>query len=385
MNILYITGIDVNIKRYSGIFNKVLGQAEALSDNHNCVYIGFDDGKTFIISKGIKKEKIAVSSNWLTYRIKKYAVIPNWIQEHNIDAVYIRYDGLEPIILNALKKIKRQGVRIILELPTYPLTGEIKTRLKGYLHEKKYFKLFLSIVYVPVPIFSSIFAHLYIDRIVTYMQHDEIWGVPVTEIDNGIAVKQIPVNKKTTNNKSNIIFACIANISEWHGLDRMIEGLALYQNQEELQPIFWVIGEGSELDYLKSLVIERKITDKVKFMGSKAGQELDEIMNRVDIGVGSLGLHRIGLYAGSTLKTKEYCARGIPFIYAYDEKQLTENDDYALRIPADNLPVDINQIMDFAKRVMEDQTISERMRNDALERYDWSVQMRPVIEYLQEK
>lgn len=134
MNILYITGIDVNIKRYSGIFNKVLGQAEALSDNHNCVYIGFDDGKTFIISKGIKKEKIAVSSNWLTYRIKKYAVIPNWIQEHNIDAVYIRYDGLEPIILNALKKIKRQGVRIILELPTYPLTGEIKTRLKGYLH-----------------------------------------------------------------------------------------------------------------------------------------------------------------------------------------------------------------------------------------------------------
>jgi hypothetical protein len=107
------------------------------------------------------------------------------------------------------------------------------------------------------------------------------------------------------------------------------------------------------------------------------------LMNHVDIGVGTLGLHRIGLKRGSTLKTKEYCARGIPFIYGYEEKQLTENDDYDMRIPSDDSPVDFVKCIEFAERSMRNKEVSQRMRIDARSKFDWSVQMKPILQYLE--
>ena len=73
------------------------------------------------------------------------------------------------------------------------------------------------------------------------------------------------------------------------------------------------------------------LENNVFFWGAKSGDELKDFVNRADIGIASLGMHRLGLNVASTLKVKEYCAYGLPFIYAYTEKAIEENCEFALK------------------------------------------------------
>lgn len=381
MNILYITGIDVNIKSQMGILKKVLGQANAIQNKGHNIYICYHDNNDLIIKDDCGEKRILNCSNKLQLRINKYRILPDWCIDNNINAIYIRFDGIEPIILSALQKMKRNGITIILELPTFPFNGEVNARIKRHFKQKRIIKGLLAIFYKIVSNLSYIFAQNYIDRIVTYMKAEKIWGIPVMEIDNGITVSDIKFQKKE--NSNNIIFGCVANVSHWHGLDRLIEGLSIYNNKSNIMPKLWIIGEGSQLTSLKQLVDTKHLNEYVTFWGNKEGKELDELMTKFDIGIGSLGLHRIGLNAGSTLKIKEYCARGIPFIYSYIEKQISDDTPYALRLAAGEQPIDIKTCMEFASRVGEMSEIQKIMRNDAYEKFDWSVQMEPVINYIE--
>ena len=56
-------------------------------------------------------------------------------------------------------------------------------------------------------------------------------------------------------------------------------------------------------------------------------------------------MHRIGLFEGSTLKTREYCAKGIPFIYGYRERGIKESFPYAFRVSANEEPIDLKKII----------------------------------------
>ena len=50
-------------------------------------------------------------------------------------------------------------------------------------------------------------------------------------------------------------------------------------------------------------------------------------MIAVILQVGSLGLHRIGLTEASTLKVREYWARGIPFLLSYEDTDHLETPE----------------------------------------------------------
>ena len=49
---------------------------------------------------------------------------------------------------------------------------------------------------------------------------------------------------------------------------------------------------------------------------SQTGEELNELFNRADFAIGSLGRHRSGIYNIKTLKNREYAARGLAFMYS---------------------------------------------------------------------
>lgn len=180
------------------------------------------------------------------------------------------------------------------------------------------------------------------------MPHDKVWGCDTVCIDNGINIEDFKLNvkKKYSNNK--IVLLGVANVAKWHGFDRVIEGLGeYYKDKQELEVEFRIVGDSDLIDTLKSRVNELGISDKVEFLGIKRGNELENEYYNCDIGVSSLGMHRIGIKNGSTLKTKEYCGYGIPFIMAYKEKEINDNFKYCLNIDADESPVDIKDVVRF--------------------------------------
>ena len=148
--------------------------------------------------------------------------------------------------------------------------------------------------------------------------------------------------------------------------------------------MFHVVGDGAERPFLEERVKELHLEKSVIFHGVKTGKELDELFDKCHIAAGSLGLHRIGVSEGSILKVREYCARGIPFIYGAMDSDFNEKFPYILRVPADESPIDLNAVFSFADRAFSDTEHSVKMREYAKENLDWSIKMKRLVEFMNE-
>lgn len=253
----------------------------------------------------------------------------------NVDYIYIRKPSLTIEFYKILREIKKlyPKVFIIMEIPTYPFHSEYSgisklNALKSMHCEGKLKKV--------------------VDRIVTYSDDDEIWKIPTIKMSNCVAYDEIPPrSKKYKLQKKTIRLTCVANFMYWHGLDRLINGMKRYNGEYKI--ILNVVGSGREIDNLKKMADGM---DNVAFHGPKTGEELTKIFDETDIAVDALGRHRSGVYYNSSLKGKEYVARGIPVISAVR----TELDDmkdfpYYLRLPADESLIDIELVIDFYNEV----------------------------------
>ena len=107
---------------------------------------------------------------------------------------------------------------------------------------------------------------------------------------------------------------------------------------------------------------------------------LDALIARCDVGVGSLGMYRFGITQGMTLKLREYMARGLPFLSAVEDPALPDDPAFALRVPNDDTPIDMAQVVAFGKNAKRDADVSRRMRAHAMETMSWTGVMRAVLE-----
>ena len=80
------------------------------------------------------------------------------------------------------------------------------------------------------------------------------------------------------------------------------------------------------------------------------GEELDEVFDECDFGIGSLGRHRVGIDDIKTLKNREYAARGIPFVYSETDTDF-DRQSYVLKVPADESFIKIEDIIRFYQNI----------------------------------
>src|SRR5699024_9981248 len=104
---------------------------------------------------------------------------------------------------------------------------------------------------------------------------------------------------------------------KYHGYPKIIKGLYEYYKTGGLKEIeIHFVGEFRK--ETKDLVEKLGLNDKVVFHGKKYGEELNEIYNMANLGIGALS-PRAGAEHGSSIKTKEYFAKGLPFINGWKE------------------------------------------------------------------
>ena len=204
---------------------------------------------------------------------------------------------------------------------------------------------------------------------------------PHLTIGNGFAVKSVPVRQNSFHEVEDLQLLCVANISRWHGLDRLLQGIATYSGTPRVR--LYVAGNGPELSHLQKLAGDLNITDLVAFNGFLTGEALDTLFDQCHIAVGSLGIHRKGLTQTSELKGREYCARGIPYIVACADPDFPPDFPYILRLPADENPIDVERILTFAKEICADPDHPQKMRRYAEEHLDWSVKMKKLKGFLE--
>lgn len=204
---------------------------------------------------------------------------------------------------------------------------------------------------------------------------------PHITIGNGFDVDSVRLRVTPEYSGEELSVLCVANVSRWHGLDRMLKGMSAYKGPFKIR--FHIAGDGPDVPYLKKIASEMEITDSITFHGFKTGEELDLLFDQCHIAVGSLGIYRKGLSQTSELKAREYCARGIPSIMACQDPDFPDDYPYILHMPADDSPIDIEQVLSFAQEVCTDPDHPEKMRAYAREHLDWAAKMKRLRRFLE--
>ena len=292
------------------------------------------------------------------------------------DFFYIRFVAVDRRFLGFVKKVRERypTTKIIMEIATYPYKGELTGSLTMF---PFYFK----------DLFYRKKLRRYVDRIVTFSEDDEIFGIPTIHTRNGIVVDDYKVVHKVK--QDNVIrLIAVAMFQPSHGYERCIEGLANYYRGAQKQQVeLHMVGDGEETQYYRKLVYKYHLEKYVIFHGKKSGNELEELYNEADIGISALGIYKRGLKRVSTLKTSEYLAKGLPVIVGFPEEifQL-EPTEYVCEFPNDKSAIDINRVTDFYNSIYADSTVRENMHinihNYAKKMADMQVVMKPIIEYV---
>ena len=198
-------------------------------------------------------------------------------------------------------------------------------------------------------------------------------------IGNGIEVNKIKLRKPPGFIDQELQLLCVASFNRWHGIDRLLNGLALYDGDKIIR--LYIVGDGQEITNLKLIANNLKINGDVIFTGFMDGIVLDDLFDKSHLAIGSLGLHRMDMKEGSILKAREYCARGIPFLYGCSDPDFGDDFPYIKKVPGDESPIDIDDIFLFAEKVYSDPEHHIKMRAYAEKNLDWSIKMKRLKEF----
>ncbi len=292
------------------------------------------------------------------------------------DFLYIRRPRfISRDFISFLKEFKHRmpKAKVILEIPTYPYDLEMRTpkTYLAYLRDKANRQRLYETV----------------DRIADLSGTDAIFGIETLQIINGVDLSRISPRKAKSKNRQRIDVICVAYFALWHGIDRFIEGMReYYQKDCDTDVVLHLVGAGNEIPKLKRMVSDSGLEEHIIFHGERDGVQLDAIYDFCDYALASLGLHRIGISRASTLKTREYLAKGIPFIYS-GSIDVFENEwlQYCIQVSADDSPIDIDRFVDECIKVSNEVGQSKLVnviRDYAARNVSVEAAMKNVVEYI---
>ena len=360
---LIFHGFDPN----NGISKKISYQVNALKacgmEVHLC-YMDENQGKRRMVDGNT----IADYGNGFLSKIRKrteFASIAEYAIANHIEFVYIRSNhNANPFTIRMVKRMHKAGMKIVMEIPTYPYDAEYYAQGMGrqILQDR---------------IFRNRLARE-LDAIVTFSDYASIFGQHTIRISNGIDFDSVKMKTTVNDTSKELNLIGVAEIHRWHGFDRLVTGLAQYYSQPQDYLVkFHVVGyffsaEGEEA--FRKLIAENGMEQYVILYGKKHGRELDDLFNQCDFGVGSLGRHRVGIDKIKTLKNREYAARGIPFVYSETDSDF-DDKPYVLKAPADETPVDITRLIDFHRQL----TMAPSEIRNSISNLSWKHQMMTVL------
>lgn len=350
---------------FGGISHKINAQLRALEKGGLSCDIFFAKQKKSLFSKILRR--LPLGSDGVPW---------NKLNIENYDAIYIRKPGYisrEFVAFLAKLREKNKDAKIMLEIPTYPYDRELSNfftyaqLIKDRINRKK--------------------LPQYIDQIFVCGNAEDIFGISTTGILNGIDLDRAKEKTTVCIKPDEINLVCVAAFASWHGIDRMLYGMKNYEESGgNVRITLNLLGEGPALQSLKRLAKELGLNNRVLFYGHCDQSKMDEVYDRCTLAIASLGLHRIGLSSASTLKTREYLAKGIPFLYS-GIIDVFENEpvSFCLPVEADDSPINIPKLIefhDFIYASSSQEEVISTIRQYAEENVSIEKTMADVVEYI---
>ncbi len=375
MRVLFVMKYPL-VDQYS-IMQKLNGEINAVRNlGHEVEYISFDRDYIYL-EKGEKREiirKTTLGHSKFYFHTLVFADInkaaEKVISSGKYDLVYFRHSPIGYRGYKMMKTAKETNkTKVVVEIPSFPLNVDKPKNLI-----RKLYVIYSDAWWKKSSKFVSLFAGI-------GEKADAFLGVPFINIDNGIDIHLIPkrTEKKSQDGKTHLL--AVASMCEWHGYERIIRGIGVWQNEKKENYVLDLVGDEGDgsLSKWKELVHELGLEKQVVFHGRKTGDALTEMYNMATIGLSSLAMYKVGFQSGSVLKLREYMARGLPFIYAHDDPHMSADLPWCLKIPNDDSTVNMDSVDEFVKKIYQEDELPERMRKYAEENMTWESQFRKIF------
>ncbi len=343
---------------------------------------------------------VALPANVWFWNLRKFKII--WAKVDKIISkepetiVYVRYPFADYYLLQLLKKYKR---RIVFEHNTKEydeLNIEIKRRRTQFKNIRSAGAFLNKIDYVDLPNFSEKYlapklfklakAGIAVTNEIAEYEKTRCKKYNLLTLANGIEVNDYPLLQTPFFLQGNTLRLIMLKGFEasWHGVERLLKGLAGYYKQLPKNKIeIYIYGVYSAAE--KEMVEQLKLESVVFFIEFKSKQELDKEFNNYHLAIGSLAMFKTNLKEASPLKVREYMARGIPFIYAYKDTDVEDEPElkpFCLELPSDDSPVNFDDVLKFAETVYGIADCNVLLKQKAQKYIDVKVKMEKLIRFL---
>ncbi len=271
-----------------------------------------------------------------------------------------------------------QGHKIVLDIPT-PLI----VTLQEIKHTNNVFGM--TYRWIPVLLFYPWILMPY-SRIIQSGEEHPYFLLLIRHktklIGNGIDVNSIKYVYPKIEIIEKITIICVAQLEIWHGYDRILVGLYNYINSSKkvLNKIeIYIVGDGNEKVNLIELCKKLGLENYVNFTGNLTGPELDDVFKKADLAIASLGSYRVNLKSSSPLKTREYTARGLPFVSADNDPDFQSDLPFVFKVPNDSTALDFYNILSWYVDLFNSGYKFNQIREYAMLNLDFSVKVKNMF------
>ena len=354
-----------------GITKKIRSEIRTLREmGMEVCYTGYEndsvavfDNNDVVIKRNPYPFPVSIVKSKLRYFWLETTALDYLKTDYYFDLGYFRLGPPNGLLFKMFELLKRNGAQIVAESLAY-FPGIKYTSLGG-----KY------IMYC----FNKN-GHRFKDYVSYFLcegNFTEMFDVPAYTMNMGVDVKQIvPHYYKGDKNELNLI--SVANENVYHAYDRIIKSVHLYKGDKKIK----VHLVGTITDSSKALIRKYGLENQVILYGKKCGKELDRIYDKCNVGLGPFGQHRVGGKKDTGLKTKEYFAKGLPYIFSGEEPSVPDNYPYICEFPSDESPIDFDKVWGFYQLFADDSEVIDKMRSFALENYSWHKIMEDALSHL---
>lgn len=297
------------------------------------------------------------------------------------DIIIIRCAPRLPLLLPPLFLKKLFGRNIIIEIPT-PNTVAIQ-EIRSAMEYGRFGR-----AYQQLKVFMSFPWSLWVaSTIVQYAPESMYFSLGLKSrtrnLANGINVSSIPTRTEIPPwPTKTFVMIGVASLADWHAYDRVISGIADYiksKPEHETLPHLIIVGDGAIRKSWESRANDLGVTAYITFTGYLSGNDLDRLFEKAHVALSSLGLHRKNLQMASSLKSREYTARGIPFISTGQDIDFEPNPNFTLRVPNDDSNIDIEAVIKWYSNEKFDYQSPGHIRRYAEQKLDFSVKIKEFI------
>lgn len=343
MRILYLA--DTDLDATSGVAHKILMQSgQWAARGHEVLLISLASLSRFSLDgKRLTPRRVTIERRG--WKIFPHLLLTSWqlkrvLRQFDYDIVYMRYRLYAPFFKRALGPQPQ-----IVEINTDDISEyRLSSRLL-YLYNRMFRTLFLR----------SVDGLVCVSR---ELQQKFAWlDKPSVVIANGIDTSEYPFAPSTKTVKPSLVFIGSPN-QKWHGVDK----------------IFYLAEKLPEFDF-HIIGIKDEGRSNLFYHGYLDVRNAMEVVQRLDVGIGTLSLHENRMHEASPLKTRQYFSHGLPVIYAYKDTDISAEEPFVLQLPnnRENIQTHLREIKEFVRSVYHDSTIRKQARDFAVAKLDVTV------------